>query len=133
MDLRRLVRPKMICAHHHAQRAFEGARGVGKEGGDAGERLFFLGVKDVEDHTNEQRMTRLLPVTSPFQTALGVDQDVGDVLDVADLVAAFAHLHEWVVSGARRIGRIEQQAVRESCTPPGGKLPVLALDIVNYG
>ena len=41
----------------------------------------------------------------------GVDHDVGEVLDVADLVRPLPHLKEQVVARRRRIGRVEQQAV----------------------
>src|SRR3546814_18083133 len=36
-----------------------------------------------------------------------------------------------VRSGGRRIGRIEQQAMREAGTEAGGQRPVFTLDIVN--
>ena len=87
---------------------------IGEEGGDAGQRLLLLGVEDMEDGADQQRVAGLLPMAAAFKRAFGIDQDVGDVLDVADLVRAFAHFEQRVVAGTARIGRIEQQAVRET-------------------
>ena len=65
--------------------------------------------------------------------AFRVDQDVGDVLHIAHLVSALAHLEQRIEAGRQRVGRIEQQAVRELGAPAGGQLPVLALDVVDDG
>ena len=133
MDLRMIGRAEMVGRHHPAQRVGEGALRIGEEGGDAGERLLFLRIEDMQDGADQQRMAGLLPMAAPFQRPFGIDQDVGDVLDVADLVRSLAHLEQRVVAGRARIGRIEQQAVREFRPPAGGQLPVLALDVVNDG
>ena len=45
-----------------------------------------LGVEHVQDRADQQRMAGLLPVVAPLERAFGIDQDVGDVLDVAHLV-----------------------------------------------
>jgi hypothetical protein len=42
----------------------------------------------MEDCADQERVTGLFPVIAPFERALGVDQDVGDVLDVAHLGVA---------------------------------------------
>ena len=133
MNLRRVVRPEMISAHHDAKRPLEAPRWVRQKGGNAGERLFFLGVKDVEDHADQQRVAGLLPVGASLKTAFRIDQDVGDVLDVTNLEPAFAHFKERVVTGARRVGRIEQEAMGELTAPAGCELPVLAFDVVDDG
>jgi len=75
----------------------------------------------------------LLPMVAPVAGAFGIDQDVGDVLDVADLVLAAAHFEERVEAGGLRVGRIEQQAVGEAAAPAGSQLPVLALDVADDG
>ncbi len=54
MDLRVVLRTKMVGAHHDPERPLEGSRRVGEECGDAGECLLFLGVEDVEDHADEE-------------------------------------------------------------------------------
>ncbi len=70
----------------------------------------------------------------PFlKGAFGVDQDVGDVLDVADLTLAAAHLQQRIVSGASCIGGIELQHPAKASPPTGGQLPVLALNVMNDG
>ena len=58
-------------------------------------------------------MTRLLPVIAPFEGALGIDQDVGDVLDIADFLFTSPHFEQRIEPGRQGVGRIEQQAVRE--------------------
>ena len=126
-------RAEMIGRHHPAQRVREGTLRIGEEGRDTRERLLFLRVEDMQDGADEQRVAGLLPMVAAFERAFGIDQDVGDVLDVADLVRALPHLEQRVVAGRARIGRIEQQAVRELRPPAGCQLPVLALDVVNDG
>ena len=42
-----------------------------------------------------------------------IDQDVGDVLHIAHLLRALAHLQQRIEAGGQGVGRIEQQAVRE--------------------
>jgi len=42
-----------------------------------------------------------------FQRAFGIDQDVGDVLDVADLPFAPTDLEQRIVGGRFHIGRVE--------------------------
>src|SRR3546814_8133724 len=80
-----------------------------------------------------QAVAGLLPVVPPLQRPFGVDQDVADVLDVADLVGSLSYLEQRVVAGRARVGRVEQQAVREALSPAGRELPVLALDVVDDG
>ena len=122
---------EMRRRHHRAQRRFDRAARIGEEIGDAGERLVRLGVEHVQDGADQQRVAGLLPVVSPLQRALGIDQNVGDVLDVADLPLAAADLQQGIVGGARRVGRIEQQHAAEPGAPAGGQRPVLALDVVD--
>ena len=99
--------------HHRSQRRLDRTARVGEEIGDAGERLVRLGVEHVQDGADQQRMAGLLPVVAPLQRALGIDQDVGDVLDVADLPLATTDLQQRIVGGAGGVGRIEQQNAAE--------------------
>jgi len=46
------------------------------------------GVEHVQDGADQQRMVGLLLVVSPLQRALRIDQDIGDVLQIAHLVGA---------------------------------------------
>ncbi len=124
---------QMVGRHHPLQGRDEAALRIGQEGRDASERLLLLGIEDVEDRADQQRVAGLLPMIAPLQRALGVDQDVGDVLDVTDLGRAAAHLQQRVVPRRARVGRVEQQAVREARPPSGGQGPVLALDVVDDG
>src|SRR3546814_10904379 len=71
-------------------------------------------------------------MVAPFKGAFGIDQDVGDILDVADFVDAAAHFQQRVVARRAGVGRVEEQAVGEACTPAGGQFPVLALDVVDH-
>jgi hypothetical protein len=69
----------MFRCHHGAQRRLDWAPGIGEEVGDAGERLFSLGIEDMEDGADEERVAGLLPMIAPFQRAFGIDENVGDV------------------------------------------------------
>jgi hypothetical protein len=60
-----------------------------------------------------------------LQRAFGIDQQVGDVLNVAHLPLAAAHLQQRVVGGALRIGRIKDQHAAKPRAPAGGQRPVL--------
>ena len=72
---------------------------VGQEVRDAGQRLVWFGVKNMQDRADKQRMAGLLPMAPAFQRAFGIDQNVGDVLDVADLCIAAANLQQRIVGG----------------------------------
>ncbi|MCG8597168.1 MAG: hypothetical protein MI785_22750 [Kiloniellales bacterium] len=48
MDFRFVRRPEMIGGQHDPQRAFERPAGIGQEFRDAPQRLFLLGVEDVQ-------------------------------------------------------------------------------------
>src|SRR3546814_4344800 len=76
-------------------------------------------------------MRGLLPVTAPLQRTFRVDQQVGDVLHIAYLLRAAAHLQQGVVRRGARVDGIEAEAVREARAPTGSELPVLALDVVH--
>ena len=114
----RRVGAEMIGGQHHAQRALDRARRIGQKGGDARQRLVVLGVEHMQDGADQQGMGGLLPMVAPLARAFRIDQDVGDVLHVAHLVLALAHLEQWIEAGGERIGRIEQQAVGELARQP---------------
>ena len=120
-------------AQHHLQRGLDRARRIGEEVGDPGQGLVGLSVKDVEDRADQERVAGLLPVAAPLQRAFRVDQDVGDILHVADLGLATAHLQQRVVGGGLRVGGVEQQHLPEPGPEAGGQGPVLALDVVDDG
>jgi hypothetical protein len=63
--------------------------------------------------------------------AFGIDQHVGDVLDVADFPFAAAYFEQRVVGGALGVGRIEQQHPTEARTPAGGQAPILTLYVMD--
>ena len=62
-----------------------------------------------------------------------VDEHLGDVLRVADLVVALPDLEQRVVAEALRVGRVEAHAVAKRAPPAGRLLPQLALDVVDDG
>src|SRR3546814_4295013 len=57
-------------------------------------RLLFLRIEHMQDGADQQRVAGLLPMAPAFERAFVVDQDVGDVLDVADLVRSEEHTSE---------------------------------------
>jgi hypothetical protein len=70
---------------------------IGQEGGDAGECLVRLGIEDMQDRADQQRVAGLLPMAALFETALGIDQDIGDVLDVAHFPLAATDFEQRIV------------------------------------
>ncbi len=72
-----------------------------------------------------------LPMIATLQRAFRIDQDVRDILNVADFVDAAADFQQRVGGRALRIGRIEQ-AMGELRAPSGGQRPVFSFDIVNH-
>ena len=122
---------EMRRAHHGGECRLDRPLGVGQEGGDAGERLVLLGIEDVQDRADQKRVAGLLPVVPLFEAAFGIDQDIGDVLDVADLPLAAPNLQQRIVGGRLRVGRIEQQHATMLGAEAGSELPVLALDVMD--
>src|SRR5438105_2430728 len=92
----------------------------------------------MEDHPYEKVICRQIPVQVPVIVASGprrVDQEVGDALRILHVVRPGPNLEEWVVAGARAVGRgrVELQAGAPQLTPAParGQRPVLALDVVD--
>ncbi|CRX12436.1 hypothetical protein PAERUG_P64_East_of_England_6_01_14_03954 [Pseudomonas aeruginosa] len=119
--------------HHAVQGQLERTGRVGQEVGDAAQRLVFARVEHMQDGPDQQRVAGFFPMISLLQRALGIDEDVGDVLHVAHFMRAAPHFQQRVVGRRLRIGRVEQQTVAESAAPAGGDLPVLTLDVVDDG
>lgn len=103
----------MIGCQHDPERLLKGLRRIGQDLGDTRERFLLFRVKDVKNDTDQERMTGLFPMGSAFERPFGVDQNVGDVLHIADFGRPFAHLEQRIVAGALRIRGIEQEAMRE--------------------
>src|SRR3546814_6585754 len=131
MVLRLLSGADMVGRHHPPRRGGERSLGIGQEGRDPRERLVLLGIENVKDRADQQRMRGFFPMVAPFERALGVYQYVGNILDVADLMLAAPNLQQRIIFGRSWIGGIEQQRMTEARSPSGRQLPVLALDVVD--
>jgi hypothetical protein len=101
----------MVGRHHDPERLLERLRGIGQNFGDAGESFVLLGVKHVKDHADEQRVAGFFPMCTTFKRAFRINQNVSDVLDVANFRGPLANLEKWIVPGAPPVGRVKQQAV----------------------
>jgi hypothetical protein len=123
----------VLRGHHPVQGQLERAGRVGQEVGDAAQRLVLARVEHMQDGADQQRVRSLLPMVALLQRAFGIDQNVRDVLHVAHFMRAAPNLQQRVVGRRLRIGRVEQQAMREARAPACGDLPVLALDVVDDG
>ena len=88
---------KMRRRHHCLQRRLDRPLRVGQEGGHAGQGLVGLRIEDVEDGADQEGMAGLLPMVPLVERALGVDENVGDVLDVANLPFPAPDLEQRVV------------------------------------
>ena len=124
---------QVVCGHHAVQGQLEGTGRIGQEVRHAAQRLVFARVEHVQDGPDQQRVRGLFPVVALLQRALGIDQDVRDVLHIAHFMRAAPHLQQRVVGGRPAVCGVEQQAVRETRAPAGGDAPVLALDVVDDG
>ena len=87
----------------------------------------------MQDGADQQGMTGLLPMVPLFERAFGIDQDVGDVLDVADFPFAAAHFEQRIVGRRFGVGWIEQQHAAVPGAETGGELPVFPFDVVDDG
>ena len=125
--------PEMRRRHHGAQRRFDRSPRVGKEIRDACERLVSLGVEDVQDRADQERMAGLLPMVPPLERAFGIDQDVGDVLDVAHLAVAAPDLEQRIVGGGFGLVGSNSRTRPNRARQPAVSVPVLALDVVDDG
>src|SRR3546814_18963792 len=71
MDLRRLSGADMVGRHHPPLRGDERSLGIGQEGRDPRERLVLLGIENVKDRADQQRMRGFFTLVPPFECALG--------------------------------------------------------------
>ncbi len=130
------VRPRfaqMRGLHHGAQRGIHRALRIGQEFGHTCQGLVGFGVKHMQDGAHQQRMAGLFPMVALVETAFRIDEDVGDVLDVAHLPLAAAHFQQRIVGRGFRVGRVEEQHAAVLRAEAGGELPVLTLDVVDDG
>ena len=67
MDKRCVFVAEMVGGHHSTQGRGEAALRIGKERCDPCEGLFLLGIENVEDRADEQRMAGLFPMIAPFK------------------------------------------------------------------
>src|SRR3546814_7794947 len=69
MNLRRLLRAKVIGGHHAPKSGHERPLWIGQESRDARQRLFLLGVKDMKDCADQKGVRRFFPVRSEEHTS----------------------------------------------------------------
>ena len=91
---------EMRRRHHRAQRGLDRPPRIGEEVGDASQGLVRLGVQDMKDGADQQRVAGLFPMVALLERALGIDKHIGDVLHVADLPLAATHFEKRVVGRA---------------------------------
>src|SRR4051812_39138984 len=92
---------------------------VAQERGYARERFVALRIQHMQDDAGQQRRAAQAPVvllSLPFR----VDENLSDVLRVAYLARALAHLEHRVEGHAALPGRLEPPAVAEAAAPAGG-------------
>ena len=118
---RRILAAQVVGREHDLERAQDRTRGIGQEGGDPGQGLFLLGVEHVQDGTGQQGVGRLVPMITQLLGTFRIDQDIGDVLDVADFPFAAADLEQRVVGRRLGVGRIENQHAAVPRAESGGE------------
>ena len=113
MDFRMLLCAEMVGRHHAPQRVGKRPLRIGQERCNTGQRLFLLGVEDMQDCADQKAVAGFFPVVAPLQRAFGIDKNIGNVLNVAHLIRPFTYLQQRIVTRRTRIGRVEQQAMRK--------------------
>ena len=111
MDPRRLSSADMVGAHHDRECGAEGAVGIRQEARDPGECLLALGIEDMQDGADEQRVRGLLPMAPALQHAFRIDEDIGNVLDIAHFAVAAPDFHERIEMRRAFVGRIKPDTV----------------------
>ena len=99
---------QMAGGFHAVQCCFDPARRVRQKCSNACECLVFFCVKDMQDSADKKCVARLFPVVTPFKAAFGIDQDVCDILHIADFAFATPDLQKRIECGRSGIGRVEQ-------------------------
>ncbi|MGX1345835.1 hypothetical protein AB7M73_011095 [Bradyrhizobium japonicum] len=121
------LRVKMRGRHHRLQRRLDRPLRIGQESCDASQGLVCLGIENMEYGADQERMTGLLPMVPLVERALGVDQDIGDVLDVTNLPFPAPHLEQWIVRSGLWIGWVEQENSTMPRAKTGRQLPISPL------
>jgi hypothetical protein len=62
-----------------------------------------------------------------LEAALGIDQDVGDVLDIAHFADPAAHFEQRIVMRRSKVGGVEKERAAETCAKSGGQGPSFRL------
>ena len=113
------------------QRFLDRAARIGQQCRNTGQRLVLFGIQHMQDCPDQERVAGLLPMVPALQGSLGIDQDVGNVLDVTHLPLPATDLQQGIVGGRRCVRRIEQQDTTMLATKPRCQLEVLSFDIVD--
>jgi hypothetical protein len=82
------VRPgftKMRRRHHRPERGLDRPFRIGEKACHTRKRLVRFGIEDVENGADQQGMAGFLPMVPTFKRSFRIDQNIGDVLDVAHL------------------------------------------------
>lgn len=114
---------EMRRVHHGAQGRLDRAAGIGQEIGDARQRLVLLRIENMQDRADQQAMAGLFPMITLVEAAFGIDQNIRDVLHVADFPLPLPHLQQRIVGRRSGVRGIEQQdaAVLRGVVSENGK------------
>ena len=100
---------EMRRVHHRAQGCLDRAAGIGQEVGDARQGLVLLRIENMQDRADQQAMAGLFPMVALVETAFGIDQNIRDILHVADFPFALPDFEQRIVGGRSGVRGIEQQ------------------------
>ena len=85
----------------------------------------------MQDRADKQAVARLFPMIPFVEAAFGIDQNIRDVLHVADLPFPLPDLQQRVVGRRSSIGWIEQQDTAMLRAKAGRDGPVLAFNVMD--
>src|SRR5712672_158057 len=122
---------EMRCRYHRAERDTDRSLGIRQKIGNPSQGLVLLCVTHMQDGPHQERVAGPFPVVTLFVRAFRIDQDVRDILDIANLPLTPTDLEQGIVGRRAAVGRIKQQHVSVAGAETRSQIPVLALDIVN--
>lgn len=93
--------------HHGAQGRLDRAARIGQEIGDARQGFVVLRIENMQDRADQQAMAGLVPMFPFVQAPFGIDQNIRDILHIADLPFPLPNLQPGIVGGRSGSGRIE--------------------------
>jgi hypothetical protein len=90
---------QMPCRHHRPRGGLDRTTRVGQKARHTCQGLVGLGIEDMQDRADQKTVAGFLPMRPALEGALGIDQHVGDILNVPHFPDTAANLEQRIVGG----------------------------------